>query len=451
MAALAKTLRDLPAVVNELALTMGLVLIGYSVLTFRGDMPFPSYWAAFPVAGACLIIAAGSSGQSGYITRLLSVGPVVLIGAVSYGWYLWHWPLLTFGRIYSFMEPSLARDLSLSLVAFGLSLLMYWIVEKPLGRARRVGSIRLNWRPVGAGVLGSAFIAGLGLLLPTVIGATASGAGGSSRERPVTVATCRKDIDACLGGKETAVFVIGDSQVGAALPGFADFYSGRKIVGANTAACLPFYGIQTPTRPAANREFCNQAKADVLQTVRDGLPTRGAILLARWNIYTPWKIELGGSERVPFTSDDVPSADATPQEHFVTAARNSVQRLHDAGIERILVVLPNPEFRMRAPECVVRSIAYGLDVDRKCAVPRSIVDNRRAMARQWLVEAMNGLSFVRVIEPIGIFCDEELCRPNDTDGVPLFQDDDHLSFAGTRYLASRFRPDFEWVGGIESH
>ena len=42
---------------------------------------------------AVLVIAPVALDQTGPVARMLSMGPLVGLGAISYGVYLWHWPI----------------------------------------------------------------------------------------------------------------------------------------------------------------------------------------------------------------------------------------------------------------------------------------------------------------------------------------------------------------------
>ncbi|WP_433297015.1 acyltransferase family protein [Actinoplanes sp. CA-030573] len=98
----------------------GLAAIVASAVTFDDATAYPGWRAAIPVAGAVVLIAAGDN-------KLLGVRPLQEIGRLSYGWYLWHWPLLTL-----FPTGSIATKAVLVTVALGLAGATYRWVENPL-------------------------------------------------------------------------------------------------------------------------------------------------------------------------------------------------------------------------------------------------------------------------------------------------------------------------------
>lgn len=73
---------------------LGLAVVIASIAFISAAMPFPGYVALAPVGGTVLILAAGLQPTRGGVEALLSRRGFQFIGAVSYTWYLWHWPVL---------------------------------------------------------------------------------------------------------------------------------------------------------------------------------------------------------------------------------------------------------------------------------------------------------------------------------------------------------------------
>lgn len=72
---------------------LGFALIAGTTLWLPATAPFPSATALLPVVGTALCLLAGDV-RRGDPTLLAGLRPVTWIGDVSYGIYLWHWPLL---------------------------------------------------------------------------------------------------------------------------------------------------------------------------------------------------------------------------------------------------------------------------------------------------------------------------------------------------------------------
>lgn len=85
---------------------LGGILVLSSIILFQRHWAFPGFWALIPVLGSALIILYSKSFRLIYL--LLSNRVFVAIGLISFPLYLWHWPLLTFYRILTPHQSSLA-------------------------------------------------------------------------------------------------------------------------------------------------------------------------------------------------------------------------------------------------------------------------------------------------------------------------------------------------------
>jgi hypothetical protein len=83
-----------------------------------------------PTTGAALLIAAG---PFAWINKtILSSRLLVWFGLISFPLYLWHWPLLTFGRIINSGTPSIELRAGAVAASIGLAWLTYRLIELPL-------------------------------------------------------------------------------------------------------------------------------------------------------------------------------------------------------------------------------------------------------------------------------------------------------------------------------
>ena len=114
----------------------GLAAIVAVALLFDERTVYPGMAALLPTAGAALVLIAGFRNARSLPARLLSSPPAVAIGVLSYGWYLWHWPLLAFTRTLD-PEQDVWRGIAVSIVALGLAAVTYVCLERPMKRLRQ--------------------------------------------------------------------------------------------------------------------------------------------------------------------------------------------------------------------------------------------------------------------------------------------------------------------------
>ena len=119
---------------------VGFGLILLPMFFFSNDTPHPSHYTLVPVFGACLIIRYGS--QENFVSRLLTTKLFVGLGMVSYSFYLWHFPILSFYEI-SVEDPRWDITILLILGALALAIVSFFLVERPTRDRKRVAFSKL--------------------------------------------------------------------------------------------------------------------------------------------------------------------------------------------------------------------------------------------------------------------------------------------------------------------
>ena len=115
--------------------TLGAAAIAASFLCLTNALAFPGWWALIPALATCLIIDAGRSTNAA--SQILAGRWLVAIGLMSYPLYLYHWPLLSFGRLLNNSDPGWVWKTLAIGICFPLAWLTYRYVESPIRRTKR--------------------------------------------------------------------------------------------------------------------------------------------------------------------------------------------------------------------------------------------------------------------------------------------------------------------------
>ena len=118
---------------KEILSLLGLMAIIVAILFYSTNTPMPGRYALLPVLGTCLLLFFGE--KTKITSTLLGAKSLVWIGLLSYSIYLWHQPLLAFGRIYLETDFELWVTPILAFT-FGLAILSFYLVEKPLRHSK---------------------------------------------------------------------------------------------------------------------------------------------------------------------------------------------------------------------------------------------------------------------------------------------------------------------------
>ena len=103
-------------------------MIVFSIIFYNDSTKFPYIPTLLPVLGTSLIIYFNS--ENGYVYKILSLKYLVFLGLISYSLYLWHYPVFAIGRTTEFFGDGVSKKLFL--ITFVLSLISYYIIEKPI-------------------------------------------------------------------------------------------------------------------------------------------------------------------------------------------------------------------------------------------------------------------------------------------------------------------------------
>jgi peptidoglycan/LPS O-acetylase OafA/YrhL len=126
---------------------VGIILVFSGFVAIGERATFPGWVSLGPTVGATLLLWSVADGETA-LSRWLSSRFMVRTGKLSYSLYLWHWPLITFGKIEAVLHglPKLAGAMAGGAAGIILAWAAYEYVEQPLrhrgaGRRGRIATI----------------------------------------------------------------------------------------------------------------------------------------------------------------------------------------------------------------------------------------------------------------------------------------------------------------------
>ncbi len=412
------------------AALVGLGLIVWAGWFVTGASPTPGVIALVPVLGAVMLIAAGNTTTVG-VSRLLATRPVAWIGDRSYGWYLWHWPVIVFTRISAPTAPTWVL-----LVAGAASLipteLSYRLVEKPIRfdrtwrgrRAVKLAGICCGISLVAFGGAAIAQRATHGLHLPGHPEQAHLdhdvGCGRMLPDDPRVESRCTWHATDARGD----VILIGDSHAGA----LSEVVRDRSVAAGYDFTLVTFSACRfVDVDIVASDTPCHrwvQAWTDELAAHRHALVV--VANRASWTVHDP----------------DAPLVDPATGEQTTDAAAKA--RIWQAGLSRTLDAITQPG----TPVAVVATVPQFGDFEiRTCATWRlwfapgscTLTESRATVAADRSESlpaqrrAVAAHASAHLVDFVDALCVDTSCSTT-RDGVYQYRDDSHLSVPGALAL-----------------
>jgi peptidoglycan/LPS O-acetylase OafA/YrhL len=425
---------------------VGLLCIGLAITCFTVHTAFPGYAASLPVIGAVLLIAS----RNGVGNKLLSTRPFVFVGLISYSWYLWHWPLMSFARIAADQQLEPAAASCIAAITFVLAVLSHRFVEQPFRRS----SLPTHHLLLRYGV------ALLVMAIPAVLLYHApSKPSSSAAVREMESATEVEHRDPCLNDSapnlktpcvaapdKDAVALLGDSHGAALSQTLRELVeaAGMSFEEISSPACPPLLGVSRTVQGNPERfGECLHFNELRLNTVLHQPNVRIVILAAHWS--TPLSAPDEEMSRYGRSQGEGLKADVeTSARLFESGLDQAVTALEEAG-KRVVILEDNPEFAfdpMRTTETelnpsrrALASLVSPATVSRPVfAAPRLLP--RIQMEREILSKVAAQHSDVVLYDLWSDLCNHAGCLTRDGD-VSLYLDENHLSRLGAQHaLAS---------------
>lgn len=418
----------------------GLTLILVAMAWYDKRTPFPGVAAILPVLGTALVILGAA--PTNLTGRVLAVRPLVGIGLISYGAYLWHQPLLAFARIWNFVEPDSWVLVSLLALSLLLAYLSWKLIEVPIRHA--AWSSR---RPVF-------LFAGLGSLALIVVGGIGAIRNGfpARFELPArVVASFESDrrADACFGkpfwqedtiwtcamGKldvAPSVLVAGDSHAQALFPAFDQALRQLGVGGTFTgaSACPPLLNLTLLENRFPKEGSCYDRNRATLEHVRSN-NIRLVFLVARWPLYSD--SGYAGDLLQPVGRQTNSPRSLLESRTTVSEGLLSTVEAYRQGGVQVVIVGDVPQQPVDVRRAYYRIFRTTGEQTVDAALRRSSIPTGRHLQLQaFMSNAVASARTTREFTALSldpILCDTDVC-PIGTPAVAYYFDDNHLSRAG---------------------
>ena len=441
-------------VARQLMGLFGAGLVVYALLDPLPTEGYPRYWALVPCMGAFFMTWAGC-GSSTLVTKFLSFRLFVGLGLLSYGWYLWHWPLLVMGESVNLAPPPLWMKITLVMIALGIAYLSWRFIEGIFYNRSGGRPTGYTWGPRRVVLAGVSSMTTVAVLAAGTL-VVADDAADSPRweavnqqlndfpRLPEDCATEEEKIPnhpvLCrLNGTDNSrgtVLLWGDSHAWMYVPALeaAAEEVDVNLVLVSQGSCPPFDATGMSINNCVRGNLL--AKDFIDDLAERGRPVR-VLLGASWEIYFP-----GDRINLMIARGGNPA-----HEQYVEAIAPLFQQGGAALFDHLAdlkvgvdVIAPVAEVPRNAPLCEAQlAHLYSCDIATASA---SAADK---VARSWLQDQMEKLAGEpRFIDVNDAFCDDGLCKARIGDTLTYF-DNNHLSASFSSTLGDYFEPSLQDV------
>lgn len=418
--------RDCLTKVNAFGSWAGFALILAGVAFANGEEKLRPLLILLPVIGTVLIIVCKESWLN---KKVLSSGPFVFVGLISYTWYLWHWPLLSIARNIEGGElPGYLTCFLLLSIGFLLSIFSYFVIETPI-RKKAISkklTVSLSMCIVGCATIGTLILMSQGL--PSRLGEAAVASRSVSNTFPnkdkyaQTKYGCPKNLDFCWAPKNSqpTISLVGDSH--------AHHLAFGLQKNMNEPFLLIGHGGTPPVRDLISLRYekasNNPLMGQALDIVNKDPQIRTVILSARWDGFVNSK--KGSYEVLGYKNEN----NLTTLSHLLTQTVEELIR----NKKRVILLLDVPQLPINPKNCLKSrpfQKAAGIcsfPEDKKKANDDQINEVIRKVAKKY--------PSMEVIDPSKAICNEGRCTIGDGH-VIYYRDDNHLTDIGSDLVAKQ--------------
>ncbi|MFZ9891842.1 MAG: acyltransferase family protein [Ilumatobacteraceae bacterium] len=434
---------------SRLISNFGMTIIIIAIILGDESTRHPGLLTLLPVVGTALLIGFGR--EPSLTSRLLNNKLLVAIGKLSYGLYLWHFPILALWRIDKGTELDGVETTAAMVLTFACSYLMWKFAETPFRDRVRT---RNKYVAIVA-TTGFVALVSIGLVGQNTVFGKKSNSELALLEAQAKIPTeldnwIEIDFESPISGGSIGVterkspmgdvVLLGDSHAGALKDSLSAELERLNLSGVAfiRAGCPPVSNVIMDPPEKFNCTDFNQ----IIDIVLKDTFVTDVILLSRWTFYaegtryTNYKGYREDGYEVKFSA---PEKKFTSDEERITylgdQIKLTIDRLESTG-KRVHLIYPLPELGWDPISYAKRFIDQGLSWHQKLDIPYGDHLERSRRAVEQLDRAASPTTFK--LDPADIFCNRQITNwcVASLDNTLFYGDNDHLNENGNRLLAS---------------
>ena len=419
---------------------IGFFLIAISCYIFSTDTLWPSYNAILPVLGAFLILLAHQ--QNSIFTK----GSVFQwLGNNSYSIYLWHWPIVFFLHYFYKNDDYIfiTAGIILSII---LGWLSYTYIENPT--RKKLSNLSI----VKAYFLWFLSISILSLISIMIF--KFDGVKNRFSNEINNISNTINDInprrDECLGKQDDSqlkkctygdgplsLIVVGDSHASAMLNGVINALpNNTSLISFTISGCPTVKNLKKTNMPEYS---CGERVKDIINDIKTNYSTDIPILVInRANAIFQGEPENDKSNQ-PIRYINTPSL-VFDEEYYAQMRNAYVDTLKDlSASHKVYITRPTPEAKKEISNLAAKIFKYHLPTQDLTITWNEYYERSK---QAWKAQDMAAQSSknIQIIDLSKEFCDKEKCYFTQNN-LPLFHDDDHMSWTASLKLAPIFKKE----------
>ena len=388
----------------ELLALSGLLAIIVPVFIFSELTATPGALLLVPTLGACLLI--WLTPATNYLRGLLSLKGMVGLGLISYSLYLWHQPVLVFGRIVISETPGFEWRIAMLLGTLPLAVLSWYFIERPFRDARQIATRQLVFSVLAMMMITTASAVTLYYFGSNDQQASAGLAGDIGHDRYYEVVDQR--FDRCE----------------------AEYLQYRIELWENVPRCHKSKGAEVPSIAfygdshaeqlfVGAEELLNQAS---IYLIRGGIPFLGN---DRFKGPLRYLEEQKNIKVVVFSAYWLEKIQILGGEQFSEQLFNTVKWMVARGF-KVVLMMDAPDFGFDPALCVYETKLNNA----RCDITRKQHNGDQAIYRELFI-AIAEHPNVELVDVSEAICDVNTCSMLSEDGL-LYRDNDHLNLIGSQ-------------------